>query len=365
MAKGKETTHAILIGDIHLKKENLEVASLFFEELKKVLSQKSSRDVIFMGDVFDAKGIIRVEVQNFFFEKITEISKLAKSVKVLVGNHDMVGVNHQEHALKFLAKSYAVCKNVEVIESPKFLDIGEDGAKFLAMPYFHSEQEFLQAIEEKAKELGSEENFTVFCHQEFSGFCYNGSKTPTKGPNDAKIHSQVKAVFSGHIHERASNGRIHYVGTPFSHNFGEANSWNGLIDLHFKTLTAVPIELPQLPKHYVVRLGVVDELESVFEDKRKSFKKSDFLRLVISGNKEECLEKFSRSKIQEFLSALSKSFPLNFSLKYEFSSKEKVSENKNSSSKSLLDYFKEYSGKKFEGSKFLDNIQEIGIELLS
>ena len=64
----------------------------------------------------------------------------------------------------------------------------------------------------------------MFGHFELPGFYMNQM---VKMPDNRNIHSDdfqhPDYVFSGHFHKRQNQGKIHYIGNPFAHNYADVN----------------------------------------------------------------------------------------------------------------------------------------------
>ena len=104
----------LVIGDVHLKQNNLDVAEQLFKLIDESLLKHYPDKLVFLGDIYDTKAIIRSEAQNFLIEKLLAIqSKYPKMpIIIIVGNHDLEHLATNENALRPLD----LIQNVKVVD---------------------------------------------------------------------------------------------------------------------------------------------------------------------------------------------------------------------------------------------------------
>lgn len=205
----------IVVGDLHLQPSNLNIASKLFDEIEKVIENYNHNDqiqLIFLGDIYHTKDILRSQCQNFFISRLLRIRGYVNKVIILVGNHDYENLNCENHSLQPLKN----LDNIWIVDHPWY----DASTKSLFLPFYPSNEKFLLALTSIPVANGT----NLFCHQGFLGADFgNGVKDCDSLSVDC-VPSTYKQIFAGHYHKpHRVNQRLIYVGTPFTHSFGEAN----------------------------------------------------------------------------------------------------------------------------------------------
>lgn len=193
---------AVLISDIHFNINNLELAT---KALMAAIdySNKAKIPLIIAGDLHDTKAIIRAEVAN----RLIEVIRSAKQeVLFLVGNHDLINEKGEENGLTYL--SFAV-ETGGVVKVPcEYLGLA-------LLPYQNDSQKVVDFV--KTLKPGT----TLIMHQGVRG-AYMGDYVQDKTSVDPKVFEHL-TVYSGHYHRHQKVGTVTYLGSPFTHTYGEAN----------------------------------------------------------------------------------------------------------------------------------------------
>lgn len=187
-----------IIGDPHAKPTNLTLIFQLFEKVERL-----GNTTIWLGDFLDTKEIVRGKCFNLIY-KLLKMSKLQHIV--IVGNHDWFNLECKDHSLLALKE----LPNVRVIDKPTSLHHG------YFIPYIHDQDELKNVLKQLPK--GS----TLFAHLELKGFDYGNGHICKSGLTTRSL-SRFRRVISGHFHKYQEKGNFTYLGTPFSHTFGESN----------------------------------------------------------------------------------------------------------------------------------------------
>ena len=191
---------AVLIADLHFNLSNLDVASKILAEAIDMANEFNVK-LIIAGDLHDTKAIIRAEVAN---RLLIELKRANVKPIILIGNHDLINEKGSEHALSFLDNC------AKIIDSPCI----EDNIAYI--PYQHTTETF----ESFAKTLP--EGIILVCHQGFKGAITGECGVRPNEVDPVVLKRQI--VFSGHFHNAQTVGEnIHYIGSPYTITFGEAN----------------------------------------------------------------------------------------------------------------------------------------------
>ncbi|PWU06078.1 MAG: hypothetical protein C5B47_08085 [Verrucomicrobia bacterium] len=226
-----------LCGDPHAANDNLEKIGKLFDKFEEL-----GNPVIILGDLFDTKEVISGKTLNFVFDRIKR--SLLKFV-ILTGNHDWFNRDCLDHSLQI----FKALPNVTVVD-----EVTNIGSFAVAAPYFDDVKALKKQLP-RAKEAAGK---LLFMHQGVAGFDYGNGKIATgkeHGEAAADAFRHFKLVISGHFHKFAKDGKLVFLGTPFSHTFGEADQEKVLGILNDETfeLTYVPTNLPQ---HWDVRWDI-------------------------------------------------------------------------------------------------------------
>jgi DNA repair exonuclease SbcCD nuclease subunit len=166
--------------------------------------EEIGKPVVWLGDLEDTKEVIRGKVQNAWL-RYFQRSKLEHYV--LVGNHDYFNLECDDHALEI----FKLLHNVTIIDSPQEID------GMVMIPYMH-DLEKLKAVIAKYQDPKK----TLIGHLEISQFDFGNGHICNAGLTLADV-AGFKRVISGHFHKYQAQGNLTYLGTPFSHSFGETD----------------------------------------------------------------------------------------------------------------------------------------------
>lgn len=250
-----------LVGDPHAKPDNLDRINQLFDMIEEL-----GNDCIILGDLLDTKEVVRGKCLNTYVRRL-KASKL--KFWILVGNHDWFNHDCQDHALETLKN----IPNVTIVDEPL------DYKNYLFLPYTHN----VELLKQWMQELGK--GRIVFCHADIKGFDYGG-KISEVGLDVKDLMGGPKAVYSGHYHKYQQEGKVTYIGAPFSHSFGEANQlkYIGV----YNTLNN-KLELIQTPFPRHISLEIDCNRQKRLQDNNGM----DILRVVLTGT-QEYIDKFHR-----------------------------------------------------------------------
>lgn len=219
-----------IVGDPHAKPDNLDLINKLFDKVESM-----ENPVIWLGDMLDTKEVVRGSCLNTYVKRFSQ-SKL--NHYVLVGNHDWFNLECKEHSLEALK----AIKNVTVVDS-FFVIHDHDDTKLVLMPYQHDFSALLAKLTEfekkkplnidshkralkmdkaRAQKTVNREDLILVMHQGFNNFDFGNGFVETNGLN-LKDFEGFRLVISGHFHKMQKQDNLIYVGTPFSHSFGESN----------------------------------------------------------------------------------------------------------------------------------------------
>lgn len=254
---------------------------------------------VWLGDLLDTKEVIRGKCLNLFYDYFKS-SKLQHIV--IVGNHDWFNLECKDHSLKPLSS----LPNVRIIDT-----VAEHpNLPFVFFPYMHDKNQ-LKSILETYKDQSK----IAFGHFEVSGFDFGNGHMCEDGVVTHDDFKGFKRVISGHFHKLQETGNFIYLGTPFSHSFGEANQDKalGVYTLDDNRLQLIPTSFP---RHISAKIDM---------SKKGAQKK---LEEFLAGN-EGNLVRIQLTGLPEDVAKLDKSKFPNFNIKWEDKSDAPQGENVN------------------------------------
>lgn len=253
-----------VIGDPHCKPENLDKIKRLF-----TIVESEGLPAIWMGDLLDTKDIVRAQCLNAYLTYFKS-SKLEHII--LTGNHDYTTADCKEHALEALKG----LKNVTVVDKPHF------EGKSLFLPYFSNTEAFRASIH--PYDLAQ----FLFMHQGING-CDYGNGFVAENELDIQVLSKFDRVISGHFHRYQIKDNLTYIGTPFSHSFGESNQikYLGIFDDSNGSLELIETDFPKhITEEYHIFLGDENHLK---------LDSNNYNRVLLIGSREE-IANFDKSK---------------------------------------------------------------------
>ena len=266
-----------IIGDPHITHKSLDKGLQLFQEV-----EKRGLPTIWLGDFLDTKEVIRGKCLNLLHEQFSR-SKLQHII--LIGNHDWFNLECSDHSLKSLSS----LPNVTIIDSVRV----HPKLPFVFFPYIHDKAKLKELLLEY-----SGKGLIAFGHFEVSGFDFGNGHLCEDGIVTHKDFYGFKRVISGHFHKLQQTGNFTYLGTPFSHSFGEANQDKviGTYHLDSDSLDLTPTDFP---RHISVK---IDMSKKNAEKRLQEFidgNDNNLIRIQLHGTPEE-VAKLDKSKFPGF-----------------------------------------------------------------
>lgn len=151
-------------------------------------------------------------------------------------------------------------------------------------------------VGEEWKNISKSKSKYMFGHFELPLFYMNAMvQMPDHGELQATHFQHQDYVFSGHFHKRQSQGKIHYIGNAFPHNF--ADTWDddrGMMTLEWGGEPEF-INWPECPKFRTLKLSrLIDEQDTIIKSKMYlkvnldidiSYEEANFLKETFMANK--------------------------------------------------------------------------------
>jgi len=160
---------------------------------------------IFCGDWHHNRNSLNITTMDATIRSLEKLGSAFENFYMFVGNHDLYYKDKREVSSTIFGKH---------IPGVTFVDeVVVDDDVALVPWLVGDEWKKIQKI--KAKYM--------FGHFELPHFYMNAMvQMPDHGELKAENFEHQKYVFSGHFHKRQKQGKIHYIGNAFPHNFADA-----------------------------------------------------------------------------------------------------------------------------------------------
>lgn len=189
----------LLIGDYHVKKDNLEESKALMTWIKSIISSQGIHQTVFLGDQYNDFGVVRTEIAEFWYNTFAGFSP----------THDIALVGNHDEDSSASSSAMTVHKDQINVVGKSVLHDPENNLAFVG--FIRDNEEFIKTIL-NAKAYNPNLKY-VFCHAEFDGARFETGFYAPHGIDTTKLPQDVTFI-SGHIHVRSQFGNIVYVGTP-------------------------------------------------------------------------------------------------------------------------------------------------------
>lgn len=205
--------------------------SRFFDDITRIYTEYECNGIIDLGDTTDDRTSIpwpTVEVLG------------AGIAKLPAGDHWKLTGNHEQYLRDISVNNRRLFDHTfKVIDDRRIQGMGDWTAFFLSYPADH-----LEAAEWLLRELPRFRTGPriLFGHFQVEGAFFNNSTSLTGIPKS--VLQKFNLVMLGHIHlPQSVTPHVHYVGSPFQQNWGEANQQKrvGIVDTDTLTVDWVPL----------------------------------------------------------------------------------------------------------------------------
>lgn len=265
-------------GDPHATTKNINKINELFDIFEEI-----SNPVIILGDLLDTKSVVRSECLNLYYRRLK--SSILNYI-ILVGNHDFHNLQCEDHSLQVLKE----LPNVTIVDKPTLC------YDMLFLPYNHDPKTI-------KKWLKDTEAKTVFGHFDICGFDYGNGFMCEEGLS-VKDFKKFDLVVSGHFHKFQQQDNLVYLGTPFSHSFGESNQdkYIAIFDKDKKIdndnephlCNGLKLIRTPFPSHVTIEIDCDDENPNML-----GYQENDIVRVIYKGSKENIEIRKNKSQFPE------------------------------------------------------------------
>lgn len=244
-----------------------EIAMEWAAWIKGELHEKGIKTIFFLGDWFDNRSEISVNTIDIA-SRVLDIFQDFNLI-MITGNHDQFYRYRTDvHSLSILKGK----KNITVFDTPSYIQAGS--RKFVFIPWGYNIADI-------------EPGDCCFGHLEVELFNMNNSTVCEHGIKIPDLLNKYQLSFSGHFHTRSEKtfkeGKIIYVGNPFSTTFNDVNNQKGYYTLNTETLDYSFFGNSISPKYYKLTLSDIIKEEGITQNLKNIFN-YNFLNIKIDRN---------------------------------------------------------------------------------
>jgi calcineurin-like phosphoesterase family protein len=245
----------------------------YFKDFLIPLLKKEVKEgdiIIHLGDLFDNRNIIPINLLNYGMDIVEEISKIAP-LHIIIGNHDLYSKSASEINS---VRPFKYIPNVKIYDSAKVLNY--NNLNILMMPYIEKRIDQIEIIENNK---GCD---YLFCHSDLNGcrMHLNSAAHRNNDKIDINNFKSFRKVRSGHIHLVQTSNNFTFVGSIFQMDRNDKGDQKGIfvINTDDDTEEFFPNKIsPVFRKFRVITEEDIDRLDEIKDTK-------DYIDLVISNN---------------------------------------------------------------------------------
>ena len=226
--------------------------------------------IIHLGDLFDNRNVIPINLLNFAMDQVEKIAKIAP-FHIIVGNHDCWSRSTDEINT---IRPFKHIPNVTIYDKVSRLDY--NGLKFLIMPYYEKKSVQIKHLNE------NKDCDYVLCHSDLNGAKMHLTSTGHKNNDMIEVDEfkGFKGVYSGHIHLVQRHKNFTFIGSNFQMDRNDYGDQKGIfvIDTNDESETFIENNIsPVFKKVKIVEEDDLIKLENLTHTK-------DYVDIKISNN---------------------------------------------------------------------------------
>lgn len=226
--------------------------------------------IIHLGDLFDNRNVIPINLLNYGMDVVEEISKIAP-LHIIVGNHDCWSKSSDEINT---IRPFKWIPNVNIYDKTSKIEF--NGLKLCLMPYIEKRIEQIKLIND------NKDCDYLFCHSDLNGCRMHLTSVGHRNSDkiDVEDFKSFKRVFSGHIHIRQVNTNFEFIGSNFQMDRNDYGDQKGITVLD--TNTGETEFIPNLVSPIFKKVRIVKEEDIELLEELKGTK--DYIDIAISNN---------------------------------------------------------------------------------
>ena len=226
--------------------------------------------IVHLGDLFDNRNVIPINLMNYTLDIVEEISKIAP-FHIIIGNHDLYSKSTGEINS---VRPFKHIDNIFIYDKPTKIEF--EGVGILMVPYIDNRKEQISIIN------NNKDCKYLFCHSDLNGAKLHMTSAGHRNADkiDIEDFKDFRKVYSGHYHIVQRDQNFTFVGSIFQMDRNDYKDQKGIfiIDVENEEEEFVENKVsPVFRKYNVVTETDVDGLDALRSSK-------DYIDLSISNN---------------------------------------------------------------------------------
>ncbi len=213
--------------------------------------ERGCETCIFCGDWHHNRNSLNLTTMDATIRSMEKLGKAFDKVLMFVGNHDLYYKDKRDVSFTEFARHIPGITVVDKI-------LVEDDVALV--PWL---------VGDEWKKVGKIKAKYLFGHFELPSFYMNAMvQMPDHGDLKAEHFVNQEYVFSGHFHKRQKQGKVHYIGNAFPHNYADA--WDDDRGMMVLEHGGEPeyINWEACPKYRTIKLSkLIDDTDKLIKDK--------------------------------------------------------------------------------------------------
>jgi len=216
--------------------------SRFFEQVNAIIKRYHCDSIWDLGDTTDDRTAIPIPAIDVLVKGMASFPTGSLNIK-LVGNHEQYHRDTKVNMGHLYSPKFEVVSGIEVYALDK--------TAVLALAYPSDVTAAAKIYREYVTTLKDEyEKVVVLGHFDVVGARYRNG--PVLAGIPADVFDRADVVLLGHVHKPQTLGHIHYVGSPFQQDYGEAGENKRVLIFDTSTLECTWVPLPGFPTYNCV-----------------------------------------------------------------------------------------------------------------
>jgi calcineurin-like phosphoesterase family protein len=226
--------------------------------------------IVHLGDLFDNRNVIPINLMNYTLDIVEEISKIAP-FHIIIGNHDLYSKSTGEINS---VRPFKHIDNIFIYDKPTKIEF--EGIGILMVPYIDNRKEQISIIN------NNKDCKYLFCHSDLNGAKLHMTSAGHRNADkiDIEDFKDFRKVYSGHYHIVQRDQNFTFVGSIFQMDRNDYKDQKGIfiIDVENEEEEFVENKVsPVFRKYNVISETDVDGLDDLRNSK-------DYIDLSISNN---------------------------------------------------------------------------------
>ena len=213
--------------------------------------ERGCETCIFCGDWHHNRNSLNLTTMDATIRSMEKLGKAFDKVLMFVGNHDLYYKDKRD------VSSTEFARHIPGITVVDKILVEDDVA---LVPWL---------VGDEWKKVGKIKAKYLFGHFELPSFYMNAMvQMPDHGDLKAEHFVNQEYVFSGHFHKRQKQGKVHYLGNAFPHNYADA--WDDDRGMMVLEHGGEPeyINWEACPKYRTIKLSkLIDDTDKLIKDK--------------------------------------------------------------------------------------------------